>query len=141
MKITEIYSFEQTTKLERPLFLTRIPAGYPSPGDNYIEKKLDLNEYLIKHPAATFFVRVEGDSMINGGIHSADILVVDRAITACHGDIVIAIVNGEVTIKRLVMKSDKLYLVAENSKYPPFEITPEMNFEIWGKVTYVIHKV
>jgi DNA polymerase V len=138
--VTEIYSFEQHTKLELPTFTIRIPAGFPSPGDDYLDDKLDLNEYLIKHPSATFFMRVEGDSMVNAGINSGDLLIVDRAMEATNGSIVVAIVDGEFTVKRFQVKDNKAYLVAENSHYHPIEITPEMRFEVWGVVTYVIHR-
>jgi DNA polymerase V len=139
--ITEIYGFEQHTHQELPLFIARISAGYPSPGDDYIEKKLDLNEYLVKHPAATFFVKVEGDSIVNAGIHSGDILIVDRALESADNRVVIAVINGELTVKRIRITGSKLYLIAENHGFNPIEITPEMSFEIWGVVTYVIHPV
>jgi DNA polymerase V len=140
MKVTEIYDLEQRTKLELPLFLVRVPAGYPSPGDDYIERKLDLNE-LIKHPEATFLVKVEGDSMINAGINSGDILVVDRAVEPTHNKIVVAYLNGELTVKRLKIENTKIYLVADNPDYKPIRITPLMAFEVRGVVTTVIHKL
>ena len=140
MKVTEIYDLEQRIKLELPLFLVRVPAGLPSPGDDYIERKLDLNE-LIKHPEATFLVRVEGDSMINAGINSGDILVVDRAAEPAHNKIVVAYLNGELTVKRLKIENTKIYLAAENPDYKPIRITPLMDFEIRGVVTTVIHKL
>jgi DNA polymerase V len=140
MKVTEIYELEQRTRLELPLFLVRVPAGFPSPGDGQIERKLDLNE-LIRHPEATFLVKVEGDSMINAGINSGDILVVDRAIEPTHNKIVVAYLNGELTVKRLKIENTKIYLVAENPDYNPIRITPLMDFEIRGVVTTVIHKL
>ena len=139
--VTEIYNFEQNIQCELPLFTVRVPAGFPSPGDDYIDRKLDLNEFLIKHPAATFFVRVEGDSMVNAGIHSGDILIVDRSLEAHDNDIVIAQVNGELTVKRIRIIKNKLYLVAENPAFQPIRITPEMSFDVRGVVTYVIHPV
>ncbi len=140
MKVTETFELEQRTRLELPLFLVRVPAGFPSPGDDYIDKKLDLNE-LIKHPEATFLVKVEGDSMINAGINSGDILVVDREIEATHDTIVVAYLNGELTVKRLKIENTKIYLAAENPDYKPIRITPLMDFEIRGVVTTVIHKL
>ncbi len=140
MKVTAIYDLEQRTKLELPLFLVRIPAGYPSPGEDYIERKLDLNE-LIKHPEATFLVKVEGDSMINAGINSGDILVVDRAVEPSHNKIVVAYLNGELTVKRLKIENTKIYLVADNPDYKQIRITPLMDFEVRGVVTTVIHKL
>lgn len=125
------------TKL--PLYGSSVRAGFPSPADDYIEMYLDLNTHLIKHPAATFFVRASGDSMINAGISSGDILVVDRSLEAVHGKIVIAAVNGELTVKRLSRMEGKVRLLPENSNYPPIEINGDEELVIWGVVTHVIH--
>lgn len=122
-----------------PLYGGTVRAGFPSPADDYIETMLDLNEYLIKHPAATFFVRASGDSMINAGIHSGDILVVDRSLEVIHGKIVIAALNGELTVKRLFQQGDTIQLLPENLEYPPIDITEEYEMVIWGVVTHVIH--
>lgn len=122
-------------------FLTPVQAGFPSPADDYVEKSLDLNELLIEHPAATFFVRVEGNSMIDAQIHSGDVLIIDRSLRAKSGSIIIAVLNGDFTVKRLILKKEKTFLVAENPKYPPIEILEENDFQIWGVVTYVIHKI
>jgi DNA polymerase V len=124
-----------------PLYAARVAAGFPSPADDYIEGKLDLNEHLVKHPAATFFVRVEGDSMIGAGIHSGDILVVDRSLKPRHGKIVIAVLDGELTVKRLEQRKGVLRLLPENNSYPIVEITDAMDFLIWGVVTNVIHSL
>ena len=115
--------------------------SHPSPADDFLEGTLDLNEYLIKHPSATFFMRVAGDSMINTGIFPEDLLIVDRRLTAKSGKIVIAILNGELTVKRLKKSHKKIWLVPENEKYSVIEITAEDYFEIWGIVTTVIHAV
>ena len=123
------------------LFLTHIRAGFPSPADDYVEKSLDLNELLVEHPAATFFVRVEGNSMIDAKIESGDVLIIDRSLRAESGSIVVAVLNGEFTVKRLVHKKEKTFIVAENPKFPPIEISEEIDFQIWGVVSYVIHKV
>ncbi len=123
-----------------PLYLEKISAGFPSPGEDYVDKKLDLNEHLIKHPAATFFVRVEGDSMINAGIHDADLLIVDRSIEPLDRKIVIAVINGEMTVKRIRKQNDKLYLMPENNNFKYLEITSDSEFQVWGVVTYVIHE-
>ena len=139
--ITKIYPFEGKIKQELPLYSARISAGFPSPADDYLDKKLDLNEYLIKHPASTFFVRVAGDSMIDAGIHSGDILIVDRALEPAGNSIVIAVIDGDLTVKRIKKSNDKLFLLAENPDYPLIEIKPDMSFEVWGVVSYVIHKV
>lgn len=139
--VMDIYSPVAADKLELPLFLESVSAGFPSPADDYLERKLDLNEHLIKNPSSTFFVRVKGDSMINAGIHSGDMLIVDRALNAKHNSIVIAVIDGELTVKRLAYQKNKLFLLAENNNYQPIEITSEMAFEVWGVVTYVIHSV
>ncbi len=141
MKVTSIYKCNVKSRRALPLFLSRIRAGFPSPADDYLDKKLDLNEYLIKHPAATFFVKVKGDSMIKAGIHSGDILVVDRSLEPRDKKIVIAVLNGEFTVKRVRKMKDKLYLVSENDDYPPIEIKDGADFEIWGIVVHVIHSV
>lgn len=105
-----------------------------------MEQKLDLNTHLIQHPAATFFVRVEGDSMKDAGIHPNDILVVDRALEATNGKIVVAVINGEFTVKRIRFKGPQIILEAENPSYPPILIERSADFQVWGVVTYVIHK-
>lgn len=127
------------TKAFYPLFASPVKAGFPSPADDYIEQKLDLNELMIKHPAATFFVRVDGDSMSGAGIHSGDILVVDRSASPSSGKIIIAILGGEFTVKRIKMQGKEIYLMPENPDFPPIKVHEESDFEIWGIVTHVIH--
>ena len=139
--IKEIYKYEKTTELHRPLVGTEIPAGFPSPAQDYIEGNLDLNEFLIKHPTATFFVKVQGCSMVNAGINPDDILIVDRAVEPSHKKIIIAVLNGELTVKRLFIQSEHWFLAPENSEFETIEITEEMNFQVWGVVTYSIHKM
>jgi len=139
--VDAIYSFDPKTECLRPLFLSRVPAGFPSPADDYIEGKLDLNKHLIKHPAATFFVRVIGDSMVEAGIYSGDLLIVDRALEAVDNNIVVAILNGELTVKRMKHVHGQLFLVPENKDYSPIHVLEESDFEIWGVVSSVIHKV
>jgi DNA polymerase V len=124
-----------------PAFLEGgIPAGFPSQAEDCVENSLDLNELMIQHPTATFFVRVSGDSMRGAGIQEGDILVVDRSLETVSGKIVIAILNGEFTVKRFISNASGVYLVAENSRYPALKIEPESDFQVWGVVTYVIHK-
>ncbi len=106
-----------------------------------MEGRLDLNKHLIKHPAATFFVRVSGDSMINAGIHPGDILIVDRSLEPSDKKIVIAVIDGDITVKRLRYRGSLVFLEPENECYRPIEITGEKSLEIWGVVTNVIHKV
>jgi len=123
-----------------PLFTSQVSAGFPSPADDYLEGKLDLNEHLIKKPAATIFVKVKGDSMVGAGIHNGDLIIVDRSIKPSHKSIVVATLNGEFTLKRLFLSGTKKILKAENPKYRDQEITNESDFEIWGVVTFVIHQ-
>ena len=139
--VAEVYRVDHARRLVRPLFACGVAAGFPSPADDYIDRGLDLNELLVQHPAATFFVRVAGDSMTGAGIHDQDILVVDRSLAAASGRIVIAIVNGELTVKRLLCRGNTLQLVAEHPDYPPLAVTEEMGFEVWGVVTAAIHRL
>ena len=139
--IKEIFSAADAIPLQRPLFLSGVSAGFPSPADDYLDRKLDLNEHLVKNPAATFFVRVAGDSMIGAGINDNDILVVDRSLEPASGSIVIAVINGELTVKRLLKRKDSWRLVAENPDYPDLEIIAETPLEIWGVATYAIHSL
>ncbi len=127
--------------LKLPLLLAGVQAGFPSPADDFIDKRLDLNEQLIKHPAATFFVRAVGDSMLGAGIHDGDLLVVDRALEPCAGKVVMAAIGGELTVKRLERKGERLFLAPANPDYPSFDVTAREDFEIWGVATHVIHKL
>jgi DNA polymerase V len=117
--VTKIYAADTTTRSAHPLVVSSVSAGFPSPADDYIEGQLDLNQHLIRHPAATFFVRVAGDSMIDAGIHSGDILIVDRSLEPKDKNVVIANMNGELTVKRIRIKYKKLLLMPENDNYPP----------------------
>lgn len=116
-------------------------AGFPSPAADYIEQRLDLNSLLIKHKEATFFLRVEGDSMIGAGIHSGDLIVVDRSLKAQHKKVVVAVLDGELVIRRLLIDGESFTLASENTNYPAIEIGGDANFEIWGTVTNVIHEL
>ncbi|MEP6892114.1 MAG: translesion error-prone DNA polymerase V autoproteolytic subunit [Nitrospirota bacterium] len=139
MNIDAVYAPDLSTRYALPIFLGRLPAGFPSPADDYLEGKLDLNRHLIKHPAATFFVRVTGDSMIDAGIHSGDLLVVDRSLEPADKHVVVAVLDGELTVKRLFKQNGVLRLLPENLNYQPIEIAPQQTIEIWGVVTSVIH--
>ena len=139
MNVDAVYAPDLSTRYALPIFLGRLPAGFPSPADEYLEGKLDLNRHLIKHPAATFFVRVTGDSMIGAGIHSGDLLVVDRSLEPADKNVVVAVVDGELTVKRLFKQNGVLRLLPENLSYQPIEITAQQTIEIWGVVTSVIH--
>jgi DNA polymerase V len=132
---------EDAPSVTIPLFLERISAGFPSPADDYIEAELDLNRLLIKNQAATFLVRVGGDSMINAGIHDKDIMVVDKSEEAIHGKIVVAVVDGEFTVKRLYMKNGKCMLVPENPRFKSIMIGPEQELNVWGVVVGVVRKM
>ena len=122
------------------LFEHKVPAGFPSPADDHIEKKLDLNEYLIKQKEATFFVRIKGDSMIDAGIHDNDIVIVDKSQKASNGDIVLASIDGDFTVKSLSSYKSKYRLLVANEKYKPIEINESMQFEVWGVVTGAVRK-
>lgn len=119
-----------------------VQAGFPSPADDYLEEPLDLNKYCVKNPPATFFVRVEGDSMVNAGISKGDLVVVDRSAEVKSNDIIIAVLNGEFTLKRIIFSSkSRVFLRPENPAYSLIEITEGEEFEVWGKVTRVIHEL
>ncbi len=141
IELLKLSSIDSESSIKLPLYSCKISAGFPSPADDHLEKSLDLNSYLIKHPAATFFVRVSGDSMINAGINDNDILIVDRSLKPSHGKIVIAVVDGQMTVKRLYKRSGKLILMPENKNFKPIEITESMSIEIWGVVVTAIHSL
>lgn len=131
---------DSKNKLTIPFFSSKIQAGFPSPAQDYIERTLDLNELCIRHPNATFFVRVEGDSMIEAGIVEDDVLVVDRALKAKHGDIVVAAVRGEFTVKQLSTKPT-LQLIAQNKNYQPISFNENDELNIFGVVTNIIRQI
>jgi DNA polymerase V len=134
-------NFIHDRNLFLPLYSNKVPAGFPSPADDHMEGKLDLNNHLVKHPTATFFVRASGESMVGAGIHDGDILVVDRSLEPRHGKIIIAAVDGQLTVKRLQKRGSKTLLAPENRKYKPIELTENNDVKIWGVVTNVIHEV
>lgn len=139
--VSKVMKFVNNQGYQLPLYSSKVQAGIPAPADDYLESKLDLNEYLIRHPTATFLVRVAGDSMIDVGIHEDDMLVVDKCITPGDGKIVVVAVDGQLTVKRLKYIDKKVYLVAENKNYPPIKIRSANDLHIWGVVTSVIHKL
>ena len=136
----EFYSAETTTELKIPLFESGVSAGFPSPADDYLDLPIDLNEFLIKHPAATFYVRVKGNSMEGAGIRNGDLLIVDRAEEPRNKSIVLGVIDGEFTVKRIKKKGSDLYLMPDNPEFKPIKINDNMNFQVWGVVTYVVHK-
>jgi DNA polymerase V len=128
-------------KFYLPMFSNRIPAGFPSPADDHVEDRIDLNEMLVRNPPATFFVRVKGNSMMGAGIFDGDTLVVDRSIEAQSGSVVVAVVDGELTVKRLSIKRGKVRLLPENPEFSPIEFRDGQELVVWGVVTNVIHPV
>ena len=120
------------------LFRSKVPAGFPSPANDYMEERIDLNSFLIRHPLSTFIVESEGNSMIDAFIPPKAKLLVDKSIEPKNGDIVLAIINGEFTVKYLKKNEFKCWLVPANKKYHEIEVTPEMNFKVWGVVTSII---
>jgi DNA polymerase V len=140
LRVVAIHRPDESFGALIPAFMSGVQAGFPSPADDYMENQLNINELVVQHPAATFFVRVEGESMNEANIHTGDILVVDRSIEGTSGKIVVAIINGEFTVKRFSKTTAGTFLVPENPKFPPIKIGPDSDFQIWGVVTYVIHK-
>lgn len=136
--VAAVYLPSRATRLSRPLLTWRISAGFPSPAEDYVEGRIDLNRDLIKHPLATFYIKVEGDSMINAGIHPGSLLVVDRAVEVHEGHIVVARINDELCVKRYCVEDGLIYLMPENELFQPILITEAMDFEIWGRVMYSI---
>jgi DNA polymerase V len=130
---------EPLSQLSLPLFTSKVPAGFPSPANDYIEKNLDLNELMIQNPAATFFARAQGYSMINAGILPGDILVINRALDPQPNSIVVCVLNDEFTVKRLVNDNGQWQLHAENPEFPPIELTEDSEMQVWGVVTHAIH--
>nr|WP_103028684.1 translesion error-prone DNA polymerase V autoproteolytic subunit [Salinibacter altiplanensis] len=126
---------------ERPLFLSRVPAGFPSPADDYIETSLDLGERLIQNEEATFYVRVSGGSMKGVGIHDGDVLVVDRSVEPTEGDVVIAALGGELTVKRYEVRSGQPYLIPEAEGYDPIPIREGQELVVWGVAQHVVHEI
>lgn len=123
-----------------PVFGDAVPAGFPSPAEDYLDMDLNLHEYLVQNPAATFCVRANGDSMLYANIQSGDVMVVDRALDPTNNSIVLAVLDGEFTVKRIKKNEDELYLIPANEQYQPIKITDDMDFQVWGVVTFIIHK-
>jgi DNA polymerase V len=129
--------------MEKASIAGSVAAGFPSPAEQYLEPPLDLNAFLVKRPAATYFVRVKGDSMEGRGIRDGDLLVVDRSLDACDGDVIIAAVDGEFTVKTICFDSGRpgeVRLRAANPKYPDIVLEPGQELNCFGKVTACIHK-
>ncbi len=138
--VLDFYTPDFTTQLELPLAAGAISAGFPSPAEEYIELAIDLNKELIKHPAATFYARVKGSSMIDAGIADGDLLIIDKALEPKDGDIAVCFIDGEFTLKRLALKEDGIYLMPANAEFKPIRITEENDFLVWGMLAYIVHK-
>lgn len=138
--IVDFYSADIVTELLLPFAENGVSAGFPSPADDVMELGLDLNKALIPHPAATFYARVKGSSMIDAGISEGDILVIDKSLDPKDGDIAICFIDGEFTVKRISCQDTGLLLMPANEKFQPIRITEENDFLVWGIVTYIIHK-
>jgi len=121
-----------------PYIHWKVPAGFPSPANDYLEERIDLNKVFIKHPLSTFIIECEGDSMVDAFIPPRSKLLIDRSLTAKSGDVVLAILNGEFTVKYLKKNDFKCWLLPANKKYQPIEVKPEMEFQVWGVVIYVM---
>ncbi len=141
-RVGDVLSFlEEGEEMLIPVFSCKVQAGFPSPADDHMEGKINLNQHLISNPAATYIVRATGNSMIEAGIFEGDEMIVDRSIAPVHGKIVVAVVDNDLTVKRLYNKGGKIKLIAENKDYSDIEVNGEQALSIWGVVTRVLHKV
>lgn len=129
------------SSIEIPLASTGVSAGFPSPAEDYLDGMLDLNKHLIKHPASTFFARVDGESMKNASINDGDLLVIDKSIEPYDGCIAVCYIDGDFTLKRVDLTDGKIVLMPDNEAYKPIEVKPDDEFAVWGVVRYVIKKV
>lgn len=124
-----------------PLYLSAVQAGWPSPADDYIDQQINLHEYIVKNPASTYFLRAAGDSMLGCGIHDDDLLVVDRSLAASNNRVIIAALDGELLVKRIVRRGSRTFLSPANPEFSEIEITNMEYVHIWGVVTFVLHKL
>ncbi len=134
----EIYKPALQSAMSLPLANQGISAGFPSPADDFLDLSIDLNKELIKHPYATFYGRVSGDSMIGAGLDDGDLLIIDKSLEPQDGKIAVCFIDGEFTVKRIKVDKDSLWLMPENQKYKPIKVTEDNEFIIWGVVTSVI---
>jgi DNA polymerase V len=134
----EIYKPALQSSMPLPLANQGISAGFPSPADDFLDLSIDLNKELIKHPYATFYGRVSGDSMIGAGLDDGDLLIIDKSLEPQDGKIAVCFIDGEFTVKRIKVDKDSLWLMPENKKYKPIKVTEDNEFIIWGVVTSVI---
>ncbi len=141
MKKLTFFHTEENSDVRIPYFDHGVSAGFPSPALDFMETSIDLNKALSENPLATFYIKVDGNSMTGAGIDDKDVLVVDRSLEAKNGSIAICFIDDEFTVKRIALKKDGLWLMPENPNYSPIKITEENRFLIWGIVTYVIKKL
>ena len=134
-----IYKYESNSSLSLEFYSNPVCAGFPSPAEDHMDISLDINEYLVKHPSSTFYIYVKGDSMINSGICDGDLMVVDRSLEAHSNNIVVAVINGEFTVKKIKKKGNKVYLIPDNKNYRPILLDDNIDFQVWGVVTHSIH--
>jgi len=139
--VKTIHTPDLSVKRHQLLFDAAVPAGFPSPAADYEQSRLDLNKHLVSNPAATFFVKVTGDSMVGAGIYHGDLLIVDRSLEPKDKSVVIAVLDGELTVKRIRIRNRKITLEPENHNYSVREVTPDAAFEVWGVVTSAIHRL
>lgn len=139
MLICSVHAVSWADSLCLPCLAAPISAGFPSPADDHLQNNLNLQEALIPRPAATFLMRVKGDSMEGCGIFSGDLLIVDRSLTPIDGAVVIAVLNGEFTVKQLRLSQKTILLAAANADYTPIVVKAGMEFQVWGVVTFVVH--
>ena len=138
--VLDIFCIEKNLFTDIPMFADSVRAGFPSPAEDYMDLDLNLQDHLVQNPSATFFVRAVGESMNDAGVQSGDIMLVDKSLIPKNRSIVLAVIDGEFTIKRVNVNDKELYLMPENENSPPIKITQEMDFRVWGVVTYIIHK-
>ena len=134
----DIFNADVSGSLELPYADEGIQAGFPSPAQDYLNESIDLNREIVKHPASTFYGRVEGESMIEEGIEPGDLLVIDRSIEPDDGDLSVCCIDGEFTLKRIRLERERVWLIPSNESFDPILVTPDNRFEIWGVVTYTI---
>lgn len=137
----QIFTPDTDSETELPLSEAGVSAGFPSPADDFMSLKLDLNRELIKNPASTFYARVSGESMIDDGINNGDLLVIDKSVEPYHGCLAVCYIDGEFTLKRFENHGDHALLVPANKKYKPIKVTADNDFMVWGVVRYVIKKI
>lgn len=137
----EIFPSDISSDLKLPFADQGIQAGFPSPAQDYIEDSIDLNRELVAHPASTFYGRVNGDSMSGENIEEGDLLVIDRSIEPSDGDLAVCCLDGEFTLKRIRLETNRIWLIPANENFDPILVTPDNRFQVWGVVTYTIRRV